>query len=178
MSQIAILEENGKTRIEMETQGAALLFRPIGFIDEDVNFSVVLDTISRMASAIKAVHFDASRISRMNSCGVREWILMMERLPVGLPITFVDANELFVEQANMIPGMFGRKGVRLLAFRAPYHCDQCAADYSRPLSPGDVTYKDSRPVAPQAQCEKCNGPLSFDWIEDEYFGFLNRISRT
>lgn len=176
MANTSVLDENGKIRIEMETEGSSVLIRPIGIIDEDVNFSIVLDTISKMQPLVKLLQLDMSQVSRMNSCGVREWILMMERMPAVIPVAFVNANELFVEQANMIPGMFGRKGmVKVLNFQAPYHCSKCDSDETLQMEPKDVKFDGDQPIAPAFNCKGCGGKLDFDWIEEEYFGFITRL---
>lgn len=176
MAKTSVLDENGKIRIEMETEGNSVLIRPVGVIDEDVNFSVVLDTLSKLQPLVKVLQLDMSAVARMNSCGVREWILMMERIPAAIALEFVNVNELFVEQANMIPGMFGRKGsVKVLNFQAPYHCGKCDSDSVLLVEPKDVKFEGEHPVAPSFHCKGCGGNLDFDWIEEEYFGFINRL---
>src|SRR4051794_39383264 len=115
-----VLDETGKVRLELEADGDAALIRPVGVIDEDVNFSVIIQTLSQMQPPVKRLQFDMGHVSRMNSCGVREWILLMERISAATPIAFLNVNELFIEQANMIPGMFGKKG-SVLSFMSPYH---------------------------------------------------------
>src|SRR3712207_5341228 len=104
-AQLQVLADTGKIRIEMEQKGASAVFRPIGVIDEDVNFSVVLAQVTKPGANIRDAKFDLGRVSRMNSCGVREWLLLLERLTPVVSLSFFNVCELFVEQANIIPNI-------------------------------------------------------------------------
>ncbi|MCM2323822.1 MAG: hypothetical protein NDJ90_11235 [Oligoflexia bacterium] len=174
MATLTILDENQKLRIEMEREAAEAVIRPVGIIDEDMNSSVITQAITA-SPPVQQLTLDLGHVSRMNSCGVREWILLMERLSTHPSCKIVNANELFVEQANMIPGIFGKKGVKVLSFQAPYRCGACARDIVKVLTPEQVPVVDGQPHAPQYTCEKCSKPLEFDWAEDEYFAFVRRL---
>lgn len=177
MSSAHALYETSKLRLEMETDGVSVIVRPVGTIDEDVNFSVVLDSLSRLGSALKLIQFDMSMITQMNSCGVREWLLFMERLPQNVRVVFLNANEIFIEQANMISNVLGKKGTQLVEFQAPYHCSQCNADYVMLIKPSQVKFEDGIPQPPAFKCAKCSTALNFDSIEEEYFGFIKRLPK-
>src|SRR6202030_562177 len=105
-----ILTQNTKTRLELDLVGNAATFRPIGVIDEDINFSIVISTMEQVGVDKYEFRFDLGHIDRINSCGVREWLLLMERLPPSARYSFLNVGELMVEQANMISGIFGRPG--------------------------------------------------------------------
>lgn len=169
----SILDENGKVRIEFETENELAVVRPVGVIDEDSNLSVIIQAIAQ-SQGIRGVQFDLGHVSRMNSCGVREWILLVERLSASFRCSFVNVNELIVEQANMIPGIFGKRGA-VLSFHAPYFCESCSAEQSVLLKPADVSIGDGGPVVPVINCNKCSSPLVFDWEPSEYFHFIQKL---
>ena len=175
MSTTSVLAENGKIRLEMEISGGIVTIRPVGVIDEDTNFSVILSFITELGASMQLLQFDLGHVSRMNSCGVREWLLLMERLGSQTAYRFVNVSELIVEQANMIPNMFGRKGTQVLSFQAPYHCGNCDNDVAVLIEPKQIIYEGARPVPPKLTCRKCAGTLEFGWLEEEYFAFLKRI---
>lgn len=174
MAETMILAQNTKTRLELDVLGKMATFRPVGIVDEDINFSVILSTISQLGVASHEFRFDLGQIDRINSCGVREWLLLMEKLPAGMRYSFLNVNELMVEQANMISGILGRAGTPVLSFMAPYHCDKCNKDIAVSLEPKQVQYVDDSPAAPKMSCPTCGTPLKFDWLEDEYFAFVKR----
>src|SRR3954468_24709622 len=115
MSKKVVLNENSKMRLEMEVEGSRGLVRPVGVVDEDVNFGLILSVMGHLGVALTHLKFDLSMIQRMNSCGVREWLLLLEKIPSGIECGFENVNELIVEQANMIPGILGRKGMRVIS---------------------------------------------------------------
>jgi hypothetical protein len=174
MSKKVVLSENSKMRLEMEVEGTNGVVRPVGIVDEDVNFGVILSVMSQLGMPLKALKFDLGQVSRMNSCGVREWLILIEKLPEGVECGFENVNELLVEQANMIPGILGRRGMKVISFQAPYFCETCSADVPMLIEPSQVAINDGIPQAPPFKCPKCSNPLQFDWLEEEYFAFLRR----
>src|SRR6185437_6374731 len=128
ISGFLILHDTGKLRIEYQLEGTVLKLRPVGLIDEDVNFSVVLDLLSDLKGAAKMIQFDLGHVTALNSCGVREWLLFMERLNGVINCAFINVTEVFIDQANMITNLFGRSANPILSFHAPYHCPQCNSE--------------------------------------------------
>ncbi len=174
MPRVEILMENVRTRIEMERLGTTVVFRTVGFIDEDVNFSVLLERMRALASEIDTVQFDLGSVTGLNSCGVREWIILMERMPNTLSRVFSKVCGTFIEQVNMVPSMLGRGAWKMLSFEAPYACGPCGKDYQTTLDPSMIKPKDGKFRAPAVNCPKCGCKMEFDWIEEEYFSFLER----
>jgi len=175
MVETKVLFDNKKMRLELQIADGFAKLCFSGVIDEDVNFSLILDKVAELGATLKMLQFDLGRIERMNSCGVREWLLLMERMPVSTPREFVNVAQVFVEQANMIPSMFGKKGTRVLSFQAPYQCSQCNQERSIEIRPHQVKYNQQTPIAPEYKCDTCGKKLDFDWLEDEYFSFLKRL---
>jgi hypothetical protein len=167
-----ILSDNGKLRIEVSFEKLGAKLRPVGSIDEDFNYGVIIDLVKKLGPGLKLMEFDMGHVSHLNSCGVREWVLMMERLPPTLPLKFFNVNEVIVDQANMIPNLLGKKGTPVASFHAPFHCDKCNKDVMLLMEPGHVKFEGNTPVLPEFKCQTCQSPLTFDSIEDEYFNFL------
>jgi hypothetical protein len=175
MGQAIVLVDSGKVRIEMEQVGARLVFRPFGTIDEDVNFSIMITTIAEFGDAAREIAFDVSQVSRMNSCGVREWVLLMERLASGKPIVFTRVGSAFLEQANIIPNLFGKKGTPVQTFEAPYFCSQCDKSTQHWIETAQVKFANGKAIPPSFSCETCAKALVFDWDDEEYFNFMKRL---
>jgi len=170
-----VLTDNGKLRVEYGLQGAVLMVRPVGTLDEDVNFSILVELIKDIGNAITLIQFDLGFVTGLNSCGVREWLLFIERVGPLTGLAFINVNELFIEQANMISNLFGKRGNPILSFQAPYHCTLCNVEATILLDPTQIKFKGVLPVPPPASCPKCSTPMEFDSLEDEYFHFIKRM---
>jgi hypothetical protein len=171
-----IVLDSGRLRIEVAPHpDGKLEVGVFGTVDEDANFSGLLKRISSAQPAANWLRFDLSGIQRINSCGVREWILFMERLGNAFELRYHSINELFAEQASIVSGMFGKGKIVVETFQAPYACQQCDRTVLKILTPKEVLKSDGDIVAPDFVCETCQSPLEFDWIADEYFGFLRVV---
>jgi hypothetical protein len=162
---------NAHATVAVEQSNQDLIVRVVGKLNEDVNLNDVglfLDAIPD----IQTVGFDLSRLLEINSCGVREWVLFMEKVTSRFRCRIVAASEIFVAQASIVPGVLGRERVPVESFQAPYFCPPCNRTESRVLKPGDVLRVAGGIEPPAAPCGTCAGPLEFDALADEYFSFL------
>src|SRR3954468_9656920 len=105
-----VIAEVPSFKIEAFIKGEALLLKPSGTINEDFNFSKALEVVTQLHPAKTQILFDLSHVIAINSCGVRSWILFTERLQSKLPLRFTRVNELFIEQAAIVPTVLGKKG--------------------------------------------------------------------
>src|SRR4051794_38940483 len=117
--------ETHKFFLEVDWIDGLARMRPAGTIDEDVNFGAALEWIAQNCPDVARVEFDMGGVRSINSCGVREWLLFVERLGNRVVSVFENVSEVFVEQANMISNMFGRRTNEVRTFQAPYHCEAC-----------------------------------------------------
>jgi anti-anti-sigma regulatory factor len=170
MPNAVVIAQGRQYRVELEAQKEGLIFRPVGEITEDTNFGQILQTLQNHLSNAKQLYFDLSSVSRINSCGVREWILFLERIQNRIPTAFTMVNEFFVDQASVVPTLLGKRGTPVLQFHAPYRCTSCNRRVPRILKSHEVPIEE--PKAPGSRCEKCGSALEFDAIEEEYFAFL------
>ena len=150
-----------------------MTFRPAGRIDEDVDLTLYLDYLARDGGKISKVYLDMGQVSEINSCGVRSWILFLEKLQSTKACEFSVANEIFMDQVNIVHNVLGRPKLRIKAFEAPYFCEKCNKRTIRIVRPSDITRNDSGEFsAPEARCESCSKIMEFDAIPVEYFFFL------
>lgn len=169
-----ILVQGSIGKIELETAGKTATFRPVGVVDEQIDLSHVLKAIERLGTGYE-FRFDLGSIVRINSPGVEGWIKLMDRLPPEPRYVFLNVCEIMVEQANMLPRVFGKTGALIRNFQAPYLCGKCDKPVAILLEPAQVTYSNGSPTAPEISCPICTANLTFDWHAEEYFAFLKRI---
>src|SRR5665647_2893632 len=67
----------------------------VGCIDEDADFKELLGLEQRH------ITFDFNQVSMINSCGIREWIKFLERIPEKSTMTYTNCPQIIIEQINM-----------------------------------------------------------------------------
>ena len=134
-----------------------------GDLDENVTF-VELAPLLR-----GRVIFDLAEVRRINSCGVREWV-MFHRDLVPASVTAVEfraCSPAVVAQLNTIANFRGRARVR--SFLAPYVCEQCEIEEQRLV---EVAHDPGRTALPAFPCPRCDAKMTLDDLPDRYLSFL------
>ena len=134
-----------------------------GCIDEDADFEKIL-TIKQ-----DEYIFNFDLVTMINSCGIREWINFIEKLPTESKIEYHNCRQIIIEQINMVQG-FIKKGASITSFYAPYFCNKCDAEKKIKLKTNDL----NNATAPELKCDQCEDTLEFDAIEEQYFAFLSQ----
>lgn len=140
-----------------------LLIDLSGQIDEDSDFSRILSL--NAANYI----FDFENIKMMNSCGIREWINFIEKLPKEAKLTYRRCPQVVIEQINMVQG-FLRPGAKIHSFYAPYFSEQKDEVMKILIKTEQVL----NGKAPAAKDPLTGEVLEFDAIEAQYFNFIKQ----
>ena len=136
----------------------------IGCIDEDADFKELIGLEQ------KNITFDFSQVTMINSCGIREWIKFLEKIPEKSTMTYTNCTQIIIEQINMVHG-FIRKGATIKSFYAPYFCEKCNKESKIHLEADQVKNR----KAPKADCPHCGAEnMDFDAIEGQYFSFIGK----
>ncbi len=136
----------------------------IGAIDEDADFKEL------MGLEQKTISFDFNQVNMINSCGIREWIKFLEKIPEATHVIYNNCPQIIIEQINMVHGFF-RKGASINSFYAPYFCENCDKENKVHLMADQVKNR----KAPKMECPKCGEAMDFDAIEAQYFSFLGKV---
>lgn len=136
----------------------------IGAIDEDADFKELIGLEQ------KNISFDFNQVNMINSCGIREWIKFLEKIPESIHVTYNNCPQIIIEQINMVHGFF-RKGASINSFYAPYFCENCDKENKVHLKSEQVKNR----KAPKMECPKCGEEMDFDAIEAQYFSFLGKV---
>ncbi len=134
-----------------------------GAIDEDVAFE---PWVARFAE--EAI-IDFSGVTRINSCGVRQWTKAV--LTSRTLLRYVDAPSLIVDQFSMVPEFLGPRG-RVESFQARYVCVSCGAEETVNLVVGVDVSPGPSPAPPERSCLRCGSQSEFDHNPDVYLAFL------
>jgi hypothetical protein len=131
-----------------------------GFLDENSVLTPLTTTGGELTVNFKDV-------SRVNSCGVREWVNILPKIPAGT-LRYEECPLVVVKQLNAVPDFQGKASV--VSFFAPYFCEGCDAEAVRLLTTESVVGE----KAPELTCDTCKGALNFDAIAGQYFSFIKR----
>jgi anti-anti-sigma regulatory factor len=158
------------------TRSSQSLFHDL--IEQDpyifVRFDGVIDEDNGLAEQLpeaqgKTILVDLARVSRINSCGVRDWVRWARALESrGNQLYLVGCCPAVVAQLNMVQNFCGDRG-RVISFQAPYFCGSCDRDHREQLAAAGMLPDDS---PPELVCELCGEPLEFDDLPTSYLAFL------
>jgi anti-anti-sigma regulatory factor len=136
-----------------------------GEVDENSDFRQLLEQLSGDTV------FELRAVSRINSCGVREWVTFFRDLGRKVKsVTFVGCSPAIVTQLGMIHNFRGP--ARIASFMAPYACEKCNFEEEKLLSVQEHFSGASRNL-PEFKCGRCGQPMIFDDMPDRYLSFLD-----
>jgi len=107
-------------------------------------------------------------ITRINSCGVREWVNFMRDLRVD-SLVFARCAPVVVLQLNAIYNFRGP--ARVESFLAPYVCETCHVDEYKLLEVAEH-FPEKTLNVPAFRCSRCKGVMTFDELPERYLAFL------
>ena len=154
-------------RISKRDQTGRLHIWLHGEVDEDF-------CVTELGPLLKGqIVMHLGEVTAINSCGVREWISLMGRVPDHAQLEFVECSVPLTRQFGMLSNFRGPGGV--ISFFAPYYCEECDAEVDKLLVVGQDVPAGAVVNSPEFDCEQCGTPLEFDSLERVYFSFLREI---
>lgn len=130
-----------------------------GVLDETADLTAFKD-------AKGAITINFKNVERINSCGIREWVVAFTGL-TELQAVFEECSLVVVKQLNAVPDFKGKAIVK--NFFAPYFCESCDKEDIQLFQATEIK-PDQAP--PEKTCGTCKKAMSFDAIPSQYFSFL------
>jgi hypothetical protein len=65
------------------------------------------------------IRFDLAKLDGINSCGIREFISLLKRIPLATMIEYHNCPTIFIIQVNMVNGFLGQNR-KVISLFAPY----------------------------------------------------------
>lgn len=153
--------------IEIEETPQAVHYTVRGEIDENFRQK----DVPRVGRA--EIHLHLREVGNFNSCGIREWIHLINDLSRLGSLTFHECSVSAIDQINMVPSSLGGGTVR--SFHAPYYCS-CGREHTKLINVREHEDQLKQLRAPEFICE-CGQMLEFDALEESYFQFLIALPR-
>nr|BFD68170.1 hypothetical protein HAGR004_31920 [Bdellovibrio sp. HAGR004] len=127
----------------------------------------------------KEIKLNLSKVTFINSIGVKNWILWTLRVPKNAKLYLEECPFVIVNQVNIVHG-FVPQGAAITSFLAPYLCDSCSHEQIVKLSQ-NVHYiyasdqsQASIKLPEDLKCAKCGGTMEPDFIVEKTFSFLKK----
>ncbi len=156
----------GELSVQQNINDHQVIYTFDGNVDEHFNFQNFPYTFKPL------VIFNLEKINQFNSVGIRSWIQMIKQFHGKCDLKFVKCSVTMIDQINMIPHTLGHGTIE--SFYAPYFCDKDKKESNRLINLNIDFQKLLKNQAPEFDCEKCGGTLSFDAIEESYFQFVQQ----
>lgn len=131
--------------------------------------------------AFKEIKINLSKVTFINSIGVKNWILWTCRLPQNAKLYLDECPFVIVNQINIVQGFIPKNAV-VTSFLAPFLCEKCSHEETIKLSQNVHYFYTSDQSAASVQipenltCTKCRGTLEPDFLLEKTFGFIKRTS--
>lgn len=155
-------------KIRIDERQESVHYTVTGDIDENFRQKEV-PRISR-----PGIHLHLKNVGNFNSCGIREWILLIADLSKIGKLAFHECSVSSIDQINMVPNSLG--GGTVESFYAPYYC-QCGQETVKLISVREHEAVLRQQIAPHFNCDECGKQLEFDALEETYFQFLTVLPR-
>jgi hypothetical protein len=157
--------EMGQLIFNIEGQDGALMVTVTGSINEDLQ----IDKLTHLKGA--SIIFDLDKVKMINSCGIREWIRLIESIGGETKLEYIKVPQIVIQQMNMISG-FLSKNAKVTTFYAPYFIEDLDEEKQILLRTDEV--KDFKAPKMSTNVDGTDYALDFDAIEEQYFKFLKR----
>ncbi len=155
----------GQLKFNAEDQDQSLLISVEGSINEDLQ-------IEKLTELKKAhIIFDLDKVKMINSCGIREWIRLIESYGSAITLEYIKVPQIVIQQMNMISG-FLSKNAKVTSFYAPYFIEDLDEEKQILLRSDEI--KDFKAPKMNSNVDGTDYPLDFDAIEEQYFKFLKK----
>lgn len=158
-----------QAKLEFFDETDFLFGRVSGALTEDSGLTTLLPGVRG-----RRVLLHAGNVSRINSCGVRDWVRWIQGLEERSNQVFlVDLSPVMVSQLNMVRNFAGAHG-QVVSVLIPYFCVNCDRVQLEQQATDAV---EGLRAAPDAFCEVCGSVLDFDDLPDVYFAFTRGPER-
>jgi hypothetical protein len=113
------------------------------------------------------INFDFSDLKKINSLGLRSFIVFLKSIPASTKITYHHCSPHFVHMLNIVDGLLPTN-VEIKSLVIPYFCPTCQNDYNFEIS---APFQKSI-LNEERHCPEDQAKLEFFYSENTFFKFL------
>jgi anti-anti-sigma regulatory factor len=149
-----------EARVSRRNDGVRLAL--VGALDEH---SGLKDLPSKVDSQV--VYLDLGGVERINSCGVRDWMVMIRAMSDHARVVLSNCSPAIVAQLNFVSRFAGDATVESILL--PYVCPSCEVEKNVAVSAMEFSVPGFEP--PSCDCDDCELPMVFDDVPQSYLAF-------
>jgi len=157
--------EMGHLKFNIAEQDNTLVVVVEGTINEDLQ----IEKLSELKSSL--IVFDLEKVKMINSCGIREWIRLIESFGHEIKLEYVKVPQIVIQQMNMISG-FLTKNAKVISFYAPYFIEELDEEKQILLRSDEINNFKAPKI--DLNVNDTIFTLDFDAVEEQYFRFLRK----
>jgi hypothetical protein len=169
---IEVYFKNPRATIELVRNSQFTELRILGLISEELDLGKLVSAIMLPPHTAPAVVINLGGVARINSGGVREWVLFLGQITSRIPVKFGLVSEAMIQQATVVASILGKPDTPIEAFEVPFYCQGCKQRSTLVFSKSTLLPVGESFRAPPVPCRACKHALEVDNVEDEYFAFL------
>jgi len=142
-----------------------------GIIDEQSRLDIIVDRLRPYAAQATLV-IDMGGVTRLNSVGVRDWVLALREMRQLFPaVQLMDCTPPVMNEVNFVRNF--SEGTVIASFQAPLFCTRCSKESFSTMDvyhPEDGSQIKSLPVF---SCERTDCENALDDDESSFLTFLD-----
>ena len=161
--------------VDQVTAGDATLVSVSGLVDERFHGFGNVGSMKASGVELKTLVINVSKMTRMTSFGVRQWLNAMDALPKSITdLYLLGCPTFFVDQLNMVLNFGGAS--KILTVVAPYTCPSCGVESGETIDVLAERASLTTGAVPEKVCARCGERLEFDETPESYFAFVNKYA--
>lgn len=161
-----IMSRHGRPRFEarvsQRADGVGLAL--VGALDEHSGLKELPSKVDG-----QVVYLDLAGVERINSCGVRDWMQMIDAMSGCARVVLINCSPAIVAQLNFVARFAGNATVDSILL--PYVCPFCETEKKISVAAAEFSIPDFEP--PECRCEDCDTSMTFDDLPQSYLAFSN-----
>lgn len=165
-----MIKASSKVRVRTESDDQHTTFFLAGEIDEEAEFIA-------LEKSPKVLVLDLGEIRLINSCGLRNWIIWIEKIDPKTQIVLKRCPQIIVDQINILEGFIPR-GAVIESFFVPYYCDECGHEDNILVTRGKDFHEameknaEMNNIPDERQCPQCDSVMELGILPEKYFRFF------
>ncbi len=157
-----------KAEVSGVASGPTMLVTVAGLVDE--HFA----GFGNLPAGVTTAVIDISKMTRMTSFGVRQWLKAIEALPKSIDLYLLGCPSFFIEQLNMVLNLGG--SARVVTVQAPYMCPRCSLESTETVDVLAERATLAKGIVSEKNCQRCGSKIELDETPESYFSFVMKYA--
>lgn len=160
-----------KLRARVATESSWVALRLEGVIDEQSRLAEIVEQM-RAHRGLETLIIDMGGITRLNSVGVRDWVLALRALrEIFAKVQLMDCTPPVMNEVNFVRNF--SEGTIITSFQAPLFCTRCSKESVATINVYDPVNGNQVKSLPSFSCDRDDCENALDDDESSFLAFLD-----